>query len=193
MRFSLHTSHWLASGLVLGLLAAGVPAARAADQATALKGKTEAPDALLGPGAAAIPFSLLDLDGKPVTLEGHAGKAVLLCFWSFFCGPCREEIPLLDDVFKKYGKDGFEMLAVNLDGPKMEKAVRNYMGKSGFTFRVVWEKIEGVKYVTADSYGVAGTPTLVMIDRKGKVSWSHVGRAEAPMIEAEVKKALAAE
>lgn len=191
MRFPLRVSRWLTSGLALGLLL-GAPASRAADQSTALKGKAgEAPEALLAAGAAAVPFNLQDLDGKPVSLEGAAGKAVLLCFWSFFCGPCREEIPLLDDVFKKFNKDGFEMYAINLDGPKMEKAVRNYMTKSGFGFRVVWEKIEGVKYVTADAYGVAGTPTLVLIDRKGKVTWSHVGRAEAPQIEAQVKKALA--
>jgi thiol-disulfide isomerase/thioredoxin len=180
--------------LTAGLLVAGPAAGLAADQATTLKGKTEPAGSLIAEGAPAIPFDLQDLDGKSVTLESFAGKkAVLLCFWSFFCGPCREEIPLLDEITKKYVKDGVEMLAVNLDGPKMDKAVRKYMSSNGFGFRVVWEKIEGVRYVTADAYGVAGTPTLVLVTKNGKVSWAHVGRAEAPKIEAEVKKALAAQ
>ncbi|MBI5017075.1 MAG: TlpA family protein disulfide reductase [Deltaproteobacteria bacterium] len=176
------------------LLAATTASSLAAEPSTALKGKVEPAGALISEGVPAIAFDLQDLDGKSVTLESFKGKkAVILVFWSFFCGPCREEIPLLDEVVKKYAKDGAEMLAVNLDGPKMEKAVRKYMTSNGFGFRVLWEKIEGVHYITADAYGVAGTPTLVMVGKGGKVSWAHVGRAEAPKIEAELKKALAAE
>jgi thiol-disulfide isomerase/thioredoxin len=180
--------------LTAGFLLAGPTAGLAAEQATTLKGKAEPAGSLVAEGAPGIPFNLQDLDGKSVTLESFAGKkAVLLTFWSFFCGPCREEIPLLDEIVKKYAKEGVEMLAVNLDGPKMDKAVRKYMSSNGFGFRVLWEKIEGVRYITADAYGVAGTPTLVLLTKGGKVSWAHVGRAEAPKIEAEVKKALAAE
>lgn len=179
----------LAAALLLTIPTAGL----SADPATALKGKTEPAGSLVAEGAKAIPFDLQDIDGKSVTLDGFSGKkAVLMAFWSFFCGPCREEIPLLDEISKKY-KNDLEMLAINLDGPKMDKAVRKYMTSNGFAFRVLWEKIEGVRYVTADAYGVAGTPTVVAVSKSGKVTWAHVGRAESSKIEAEVKKAIAAE
>lgn len=189
MRLHLRASLSLAAALLL----AAPALSSAAEPSTALKGKTEPAGSLIAEGSKAVPFDLQDLDGKSVTLDSYAGKkAVLIAFWSFFCGPCREEIPLLDEVVKKY-KDGLDMLAVNLDGPKMDKAVRKYMGSNGFGFRVLWEKIEGVRYVTADAYGVAGTPTVVVVSKGGKVTWAHVGRADAPKIEAEVKKAIAAD
>ncbi|NOY44555.1 MAG: TlpA family protein disulfide reductase [Deltaproteobacteria bacterium] len=183
----------LISLVIAAVLAATVvpltPAAAA--EATALKGKRVDSNGLLAVGSEALPFTLKDLDGNTVSLEQFRGrKAVLLTFWSFFCGPCREEIPLLDQILKKYQDQGFEMLAINLDGPKLAKAVRRYMDSNGFSFRVLWEEIEGVSYKTADAYGVAGTPSLVLVDKEGKVLWTHVGREEPEKIEAVIRKAL---
>ncbi len=186
-------SRGVAAALIAGLMAGALPWAALAstDAATTLKGKQSSEDGLVQPGTPAIPFALQDLDGNTVKLEDFLGqKAVLLTFWSFFCGPCREEIPLLDTLDKKYADQGFDMVTVNLDGPKLEKAVRKYVTSNGFTFHVLWEQIEGVNFVTADAYGVMGTPSLVLLDKAGKVSWSHVGRAELPAVEKEIRKAL---
>ncbi len=175
---------------IAGALWPGIPAGHAAE-ATALKGKEASPAGLIQVGADPIPFALRDLDGQVIELGDYVGKrAVLLTFWSFFCGPCREEMPLLDQLFKKYEGKGLVMLGINLDGPKLEKAVRRYMESNGFTFRVLWEQIEGIRYKTADAYGVAGTPTLVLIGRDGKVAWTHVGREEPQKIEEAIRKAL---
>ena len=51
------------------------------------------------------------------------------------------------------------------------------------TFGVLWEEIDGTNYVTADKYGISGTPTLVLIDKKGKISYTHVGQAELSILE----------
>ena len=183
-------------GIALGWLIAwvlwtGVPAGHAAE-ATALKGKEATSSGLIQVGADPILFALRDLDGQVIKLEDYVGKqAVLLTFWSFFCGPCREEMPLLDQLFKKYQPEGLVMLGINLDGPKLEKAVRRYMESNGFTFQVLWEQIEGIRYKTADAYGVAGTPTMVLIGRNGKVAWTHVGREAPQKIEEAIRKALA--
>lgn len=180
---------------LLALFAVGAAAVpgTASEPATKLKGRVEAEaPGLIAAGAAAIPFRLQDLDGQVASLDGYRGKkTVLLVFWSFFCGPCREEIPLLDAIGKRYADRGFDILAINLDGPKLEKAVRKYVSSNDFTFRVLWEQVEGIRYVTADAYGVAGTPTLVLIGKDGKVVWSHVGREEPARIEEVLGKALA--
>lgn len=166
--------------------------AKVEDSSAMTKIKKETPVvALLPEGSDPIPFSLTDLDGKVVSLDDYLGeKAVILAFWSFFCGPCREEIPQLDEVAKKYIDRGLVTLAVNLDGPKLEKAIRKYSKDGGYSFRVLWEEMNGASYKTADAYGVDGTPTLVFIGKNKKVTWSHVGKEEPGVIEAEIQKAL---
>lgn len=179
--------------LALSCLLLSTPTAWAAAESTALKGKAAgAGNGLIALGADPIPFSLQDVEGNTVSLADYKGKkAVLVAFWSFFCGPCREEIPLLDEIVKKYAAQGVEMLAINLDGPKLEKAVQKYLAGGNFGFRVLWEEMEGVQYKTADAYGVAGTPSTILIGKNGKVTWTHVGREEGPAIEKEIQKALA--
>ncbi|MHB8766640.1 MAG: peroxiredoxin family protein [Deferrisomatales bacterium] len=176
--------------LIALTLAAAPGTSLGASESTALKGKQgAAPGGMIAVGADPIPFTLQDLDGKTVNLADFLGKkAVLLTFWSFFCGPCREELPQIDELAKRWGSKGLEVLAINLDGPKLEKAVRKYV--EPFSFRVVWEQIEGVSYKTADAYGVMGTPSVLLIAKSGKVQWTHVGREEVAAMDAEVRKAL---
>ena len=146
---------------------------------------------LIAVGAAPIPFALQTPDGDVVEMEEYLGeKAMMLAFWSFFCGPCREELPLLDELTKKYAENGFELLAINLDGPKLDKPVRKYMDSNGYTFQVLWEEIEGINYKTADAYGVVGTPSLVLIGKDGTVNWTHVGREELAVLDAKIRKAV---
>ena len=189
----MHSVRYLACVVTTALLTCSGAATSiaASAESTALKGHSGADNGLIAIGSDPIPFQLQDLDGDTVSLSDFKGKkAVLLAFWSFFCGPCREEIPLLDEITKKHAPQDLEMLAINLDGPKLEKAVQKYVSAGNFSFRVVWEEIEGVQYKTADAYGVAGTPSVVLIDKRGKVSWTHVGREEGPTIEKEIQKAL---
>ncbi len=188
----MHRSVFTFSAAALALVAVTLPPAWAASDATALKSKAgKSTPQMIAEGATPIPFALQDLDGKTVKLSDYLGKkAVLLGFWSFFCAPCREEMPVLDELGKKFGPQGLEIVTVNLDGPKLEKAVRKYMEGGAYSFRVLWEEVEGTTYKTADAYGVLGTPSVILISKAGKVSWTHAGREETPVLEAEIRKAL---
>ena len=62
----------------------------------------------------AAPFSLTSRDGKAVSLAGLKGQVVLINFWATWCGPCRKEMPLLEQIQKKYGPLGFTMVGVNV-------------------------------------------------------------------------------
>jgi peroxiredoxin len=146
---------------------------------------------LVKKGADPISFELNDLNGNAVKLDDYVGKkSVMIIFWSLFCGPCQEELPLVDKLGKKYKKDGLEVFSINLDGEKRGKAVKKFMKKKGYTFEVLWERVEGISYVTADAYGVAGTPTMVVIGKSGKITFAHVGQTDEPTLEKVVATAL---
>mgnify|MGYP000660454418 CR=1 FL=1 len=71
---------------------------------------------------AAPDFTLKSREGKNVKLSDLRGQVVLLNFWASWCGPCRQEMPILDDIHEKYKSLGFTVLGVNLDA-KSEKAM----------------------------------------------------------------------
>ena len=60
-------------------------------------------------------FSLASSSGRPVELAQYKGQVVMLNFWASWCGPCRQEMPLLDSIYKKYSKLGFTMIGVNVE------------------------------------------------------------------------------
>ncbi|PLX43917.1 MAG: hypothetical protein C0609_06870 [Deltaproteobacteria bacterium] len=155
------------------------------------KSVEEASEGMIAVGADPIPFSLIDLDGNTIVLNDMLGdKAVLLVFWSLFCGPCQKELPLVDTITKTYKDKGLNVYAVNLDGPRRGRAVRKYMSKNEFTFSVLWEQIEDAAYVTADAYGVNGTPSIVLIGKNKKIAYVHVGQANEVDLDKAVQQAL---
>jgi len=158
------------------------PSLNAAEKGTGLEETT-----LLSTGSDAPSFSLKTLDNKPYTLSDHMGKKpVLLFFWSFFCGPCREEMPVLNEIFTSFGKEKLEFVGVNLDGKGLSKAIKRYLEESKFQFTAVFDELKGFEYLVADPYGITGTPTVYIVDTKGKIAFSAVGKIEP----AELKKVI---
>src|SRR4249919_2238941 len=68
-------------------------------------------------------FQLSGRGGKTIDLSQFKGQVVMINFWATWCGPCRQEMPLLEDIYKKYKPMGFTMLAVNVEpDPKSAEA-----------------------------------------------------------------------
>ena len=146
---------------------------------------------LIAVGSPAAPFSLPDLTGKSVAFEPKKGAtSLLLVYWSIFCEPCKEELPMYGFVAEKYAPQGLNTLAINMDGAQMTRAISNYLRINQLTLKVLLDKKEGKRYLTADKYGVTGTPTLILIGPDGTVQWTHSGRVEAGTLEGAVQKAL---
>jgi len=146
---------------------------------------------ILKAGQAAPDFTVKDIDEKEFRLKDCGGKdAVLLFFWSFFCGPCREEIPMINEMARSFSDKGLQVVGVNLDGVEMKKAIQKFIVNEKIAFRIVFDELEGDAFRVADPYGVAGTPALFVVDRKGTITYVAIGAVTAPALRAEIEKAL---
>jgi peroxiredoxin len=138
--------------LITLLLATGAPAA-----------------ADLRPGQPAPDFTLRGNSGANLKLKEQRGKVVLINFWATWCGPCRQEMPLLDALYKRYRDAGFVLLGVNVDdSPDKARTMARGLGVS---FPVLFDANKAV----SRSYQVSGMPTTVIVDRDGKVRYLHRG------------------
>jgi peroxiredoxin len=125
--------------------------------------------ALAGTGGPAPSFTLSSNDGKNVSLAQYQGQVVMINFWASWCGPCREEFPLLDSIYRKYNKLGFTMLGVNVEPDS--KAANDWLKQTPVSFPILYDTDSKVSKL----YEVAGMPSTVIIDRTGKVRVLHRG------------------
>ncbi len=120
-------------------------------------------------GTSAPDFSLTDLKGNVVTLKQFRGKVVFLDFWVPWCDPCREELPALDALYKKYRNDGLEVIGIDIDSS--EKLVAEFLQKIPVTFTVLIDK----KGVIRREYNFRTLPTTFVIGRDGVIRYVHMG------------------
>ncbi len=137
-------------------------------------------------GGKAPAFSLKDIKGNIVTLESLKGKVVFVDFWATWCGPCKEEFPELDALYKKYGKDGFEVVGISVD--KSESNVAEFLKKRPVSFTILTNTNGDV----AEAYGLPGMPTGFIIGKDGVIRYRHVGFSKAflPVYEKEIVELL---
>jgi thiol-disulfide isomerase/thioredoxin len=93
----------------------------------------------------------------------------MINFWASWCGPCRQEMPYLEDIYKKYNKLGFTLLGVNVEPDS--KAADDWLKATPVTFPVGYDKDSKVSQL----YAVSGMPSTVIIDRKGNLRYIHHG------------------
>jgi len=114
-------------------------------------------------------FTLQSVDGKTVTLGQYKGDVVMINFWASWCGPCRQEMPLLDDIYKQYKDMGFVLLGVNVE-PDASNANR-WLKKTPVSYPILYDP----KSAVSQLYQVQAMPTTVIIDRQGVVRYVHNG------------------
>ena len=113
-------------------------------------------------------FQLGSLGGKPISLAQYKGQVVMINFWASWCGPCRQEMPVLEQLHKKYKPMGFTMLGVNVE-PDSALAAQ-FLKATPVTFPILLD----TKSEVSKLYSVPGMPTTVIVDRKGTLRWKHV-------------------
>jgi peroxiredoxin len=114
-------------------------------------------------------FTLQTLDGKTVSLTQFKGDVVMINFWASWCGPCRQEMPLLDNIYKQYKDMGFTLLGVNVE-PDAHNA-NAWLKQTPVTYPILYDP----KSQVSQLYQVQAMPTTVIIDRQGVVRFVHNG------------------
>jgi peroxiredoxin len=141
----------------------------------------------VGVEQAAPDFTLKSLEGRNLRLDEYKGQVVLINFWASWCGPCRQELPLLDRINARYHDAGFAVLGVNVEG-QMGPA-SDMAKKTGVSFPVLVDENQRV----SELYDLEAMPTSVVVDRDGVVKYVHRGYKpgdEAKYLEV-VKKLIA--
>ena len=114
-------------------------------------------------------FTLKSNSGKNIKLSEYRGEVVLLNFWASWCGPCRQEMPLLEQLHERYSSYGFTVMGVNVeeDSSKAKKMLRDVP----VTFPILFD----TENKASKQYKVSAMPSTVMIDRDGNMRYLHKG------------------
>jgi peroxiredoxin len=115
-------------------------------------------------GEPAPNFLLRDLNGRLVTLSDLRGKVVLLNFWATWCGPCRVEMPAMEELYRAFSRKDLEILAVSTDA-QGAAVTRPFQQENHLTFPILHD----ADYRVGLTYGARSLPMTFMVDRQGIV------------------------
>jgi len=141
------TASVLGLAVVQGNRRAAAPAAKSAPQLTLQR---------LGGGDSPLP----------------RGKVTVVDFWATWCGPCRFSMPRVQKLWQEYHPKGVELYSVDTDdeAPTRDADVREFLAENHLTFPVVYDDGSA-----SQAFAVASLPTMLLLDRKGSVVWTHIG------------------
>jgi cytochrome c biogenesis protein CcmG/thiol:disulfide interchange protein DsbE len=137
-------------------------------------------------GAAAIAFDLKSLDGKSVGLESFRGKPLMMNFFASWCDPCRDEMPLINELAAKAGKDGYKVLGIAVEDTRA--AVMQYAQEAQLVFPIALDVNSQVKR----SHRIFGPPATFFIDAQGVIRDIVLGPMTPERAREGLKKAGAA-
>lgn len=136
-------------------------------------------------GEKAPDFILKTLSGEKVKLSDFEGKKVILNFWATWCTPCREEMPTMEQVYKKYKNQEVEIVAVNATvGKETVDKVREFTEELNITFPIPLD-LEGEVFKV---YQIYGLPTTYFIDSKGVIHSVRFGPMDENYMTQELEK-----
>ena len=134
-------------------------------------------------------FTVLDDQGKEVSLSGFQGKPVIVNFWASWCGPCKSEMPAFEQAYQTYGH-GIQFMMVNLTDGVRETATgaAEFIEEKGYTFPVYFD----TGYSGAIAYNVTAIPATYFIDADGNLIAKAQGALNEERLQEYIDQLLAA-
>jgi peroxiredoxin len=120
-------------------------------------------------------FTLKDLQGNTFTLSKQIGKPVLLFFGATWCPSCRSEIPAYKNIHETYSKRGLIVTYINIT--ESTTKVARFVKANALPYKVLLDEDGSV----AESYGIVGVPTMILIDKEGRIIKAGHSTTELPL------------
>jgi thiol-disulfide isomerase/thioredoxin len=133
-------------------------------------------------GSAAPDFTAATLAGDQASLAQFQGRPIILNFWATWCGPCREEMPMFQQLYETGQEGGLVVLAANVE--EDPALIQPYVEELGLTFDILLDQQAGL----AQQYRVTGLPTTFFIDRQGLIQHVQLGPVTEELLAEQVSK-----
>jgi thiol-disulfide isomerase/thioredoxin len=115
-------------------------------------------------------FDMLDVRGNPISAEMLKGKVVFLNLWATWCGPCKAEMPGIDNLYQKLKEYPIEFVMLSVDKANAQSKIESYLLKNNYSFPVYM--LQGA---APDLLQVPSIPTTYIINKEGKVVLKEIG------------------
>lgn len=162
-------------------------------EATPSPAPSKAPERNITP---APNFTLTDQYGNPHALSDYRGKTVFLNFWATWCGPCRKEMPDIEDLYQRYGQNSGDVVILGVANPKTpqsptnqdvsEEEIKQFLSDGGYTYPTLMDTTGNV----LSDYGISAFPTTFMIDKDGTVYGYVSGTLTKSMMEDIIRQTI---
>jgi thiol-disulfide isomerase/thioredoxin len=121
------------------------------------------------PDFRAVPVALSSAHGAatagPKSIANYKGQVVVLNIWATWCTPCRAEMPSLERLQQEMGAQGLKIVAVSIDNPGMEQAIRDFAKELGLDFEILYDATGRIR----DDYQSTGVPETFVIGKDGVI------------------------
>lgn len=128
----------------------------------------------LSVGELAPDFALKTIDGEALSLSSFRGRVVVIDFFATWCKPCVQEVPELAKIRQRYSQEQIVVVSLDVDPSEDPDLLRGFREAHGISWPIC-----AYASSVADDYEVKAIPTIVIVDREGRVAYVHVGYATA--------------
>jgi thiol-disulfide isomerase/thioredoxin len=129
------------------------------------------------------------INSEPVRLKDLHGRVVLIEFWTFGCYNCRNTLPYIKALNNRYREKGLTVIGVHspeFDDERKVENLRREVASLGISYPVVTDN----DYKTWSAYKVEAWPTIFLLDKQGRIRWTHVGEGNYDQAEQQIQKLL---